>query len=391
MFKKIVSGSFLIAGTTVGAGMLGIPLLTARVGFFSALGVTCLAWIILLLTGILLLEATLWMPVGSNLLSMSKRFLGVKGRFFVGIMFLFLYYCLIVAYFAAGAPMVASGIGKLLGLEIEGTLSFIVFGFLFGAIIALGAKWVNRTNLILSFGLILSYLVLIGVGAPEVSKNNLGQKNFSNALFALPILFSAFGYHNIIPSLVTYFGKEKRAIKLSIIIGSTIAFIIYCIWQWLVIGIIPLSGIEQTLAEGKPVTAALKMATGRHLIYDVGQAFAFFALATSLLGVSFSMVDFLADGMRVSRKGLKRVGLTFLVFFPPCIFVLIYPTIFDKALGIAGGIGEAILNGLIPIAFVWIGRYKMGLEHKFGMHKPLLVFLGLLILMVIVIEIIQLL
>lgn len=385
MWKKILSGALLVAGTTVGAGMLGIPLLTARAGFFPAMGITLIAWAILLWTGLLYLEATLWMPVGSNLLSMSGRFLGKKGRYFSAVMFLFLYYCLLVAYFAAGAPM----IGSLLGLS--GVAAYAFFGLLFGAIIALGAKWIDRSNLILSVGLIVSYVLLIGIGSSDVKVGNLKAMDVSSAFFALPILFSAFGYHNIIPSLVTYFGKEKKALKLSIVLGSSIALVIYWIWQWLVIGILPMESIEKTLAEGMPVTAALKSVTGHTFLFAVGQLFAFFALVTSLLGVSFSMVDFLADGMKVSRKGIRRVGLTFLVFFPPFVLASVYPAIFDKALGIAGGIGEAILNGLIPIALVFIGRYKMGLKEEIPTSKGLLIVLSLIILLVMGIEIVELL
>jgi len=390
MWKKIVSGSLLVAGTTVGAGMLGIPLLTAKAGFIPAMGITLLAWAILLWTGLLYLEATLWMPIGSNLLSMSKRFLGTNGRFFSGVMFLFLYYCLLVAYYAAGAPMVASALETLTGIQLEGIIGYIVFGLIFGSIIALGAKWIDRSNLILFAGLIISYVLLIGIGAPEITKENLVSSDPKSAFLALPILFSAFGYHNIIPSLVTYFGKDKKSLKLSIIIGATGALVIYWIWQWLVIGIIPIENIEGTLKEGKPVTAALKNVTGRTSVFWIGQSFAFFALVTSLLGVSFSMVDFLADGMKISRKGWKRVGLTTAVFFPPFVLASIYPAIFDKALGIAGGIGEAILNGLIPIALVWVGRYKMEQKEEIKTSKPLLIFLTLIILMVMIIEGVQL-
>jgi tyrosine-specific transport protein len=391
MWRKVISGSLLVAGTTVGAGMLGIPLLTAESGLFPAIGITVLAWLIFLITGLLFLEATLWMPIGSNLLSMSKRFFGQKGRFFSGVMFLFLYYSLVVAYFSAGAPMVASRFGEVIGMKIEGMVSYALFGLIFGAIIALGAKWIDRINLILSVGLILSYLLLIGAGASEVSKENFIKFDFSSAVFALPVLFSAFGYHNIIPSLVTYFGKEKKALKLSIIIGSTIALVIYWIWQWLVIGIISLPDIQQMLAEGMPITSALKSGTVGQSMFVIGQIFAFFALVTSLLGVSLSMVDFLADGIRASRKGLSRFGLTFLVFFPPFVLVSIYPAAFDKALGIAGGIGEAILNGLIPIALFWVGRYKMGLKPEMEMRKPMLILVMLAIIAVMVIEVIQLL
>ncbi|HKZ00104.1 MAG TPA: aromatic amino acid transport family protein, partial [Rhabdochlamydiaceae bacterium] len=113
-WRKILSGTFLIAGTTIGAGMLGIPLATAQIGFLPALAVTVLVWAFMLCTGLLFLEVILAMPSGNNILSLSGRFLGSKGRLVSGGMFLFLYYCLMVAYFAAGAPLFASALNNLL-------------------------------------------------------------------------------------------------------------------------------------------------------------------------------------------------------------------------------------------------------------------------------------
>lgn len=388
-FRQILSGSLLIAGTTVGAGMLGIPLVTASAGFWPSLMITTLAWLIMLWTGLLFMEATLWMPVGSNLLSMSKRFLGQKGRVFSGAMFLFLYYCLLVAYFAAGAPLLMAAIGKVTGTSITGVYGYLLFGAVFATIVGLGAKWIDRTNLILSIGLILSYLMLIGVGASEVDPFRLERADYGAAFFALPILFSAFGYHNIIPSLCTYFEKRRAPLRISIIVGTLFALVVYLIWQWLVIGIIPSEGIAEALAAGKPVTAALQEETGRLFLYHMGQTFAFFALITSLLGVSFSMVDFLADGFQVDRSGWRRGVLSTLTFFPPFVFVSLYPAVFDDALGVAGGIGEAILNGLIPIALVWVGRYHKRLrvkETEEGSSKTALIVIALIILLVMGIE-----
>lgn len=373
--------------------MLGIPLLTAKAGFLPAMGITIVAWAIMLWTGLLYLEATLWMPVGSNLLSMSKRFLGEKGRWFSGTMFLFLYYCLLVAYFAGGAPMVGDVLSKALGIHLSGVALYALFGGFFALIVALGAKWIDRTNMILTVGLILSYIFLICLGAPQVNSSYLKGDEWPVAVYALPVLFSAFGYHNIIPSLVTYFGKEKKALKLSIILGTVLALFIYLIWQWLVIGIVPMDKIAEALKEGKPVTAALQHATGKVWIFLIGQAFAFFALTTSLIGVAFSVVDFLADGMKINRHGWRRFVLSAMTFFPPFVMVTLYPTIFDKALGIAGGIGEAILNGLIPVAFVWVGRYFKHLlpsQTQFISTRLFLSFISCMIIFVMILEIVNL-
>ena len=49
----------MVFGTTVGAGMLGIPSLMAGVNFGSACYVTALVWVFMAVTGPLLLEVAL--------------------------------------------------------------------------------------------------------------------------------------------------------------------------------------------------------------------------------------------------------------------------------------------------------------------------------------------
>lgn len=360
--SRVIRGSFLVAGTAIGAGMLGIPLLTAKAGFLPACFITILVWGFMLCTGLLFLEATLWMPAGSNLLSLSQKFFGKQGRSFAGLLFVFLYYCLLVAYFAAGAPLLVQILQGFFGMQIEGVLSYVLFGGIFAFIVFLGAKWVDGSNFLLTIGLIASYLLLISIGAPQVDAAHLKLSHWEASFFAAPVLFSAFGFHNIIPSLCTYFEKDRTSIKLSIIVGITFALVVYLAWQWLVIGSVPQESLKEALNEGQPATIALQSITAHPWIFRIGQAFSFFALVTSLLGVALSMVDFLADGMKLKRVGVQRIVLVLLTFFPPLILAAIDPTIFDKALGIAGGFGEALLNGLIPVALVWIGKYTHGLS-----------------------------
>lgn len=382
-FKKVLSGSFLVAGTTIGAGMLGIPLFTSVGGFWPAVGITLLAWFFMLCTGLLYLEACLWMPLGSNFLSLSKRYLGGPGKWFTGGMFIFLYYFLLIAYFAAGAPLLGFALEGIFGFHLDTLSELFLFGLIFGAIVALGAKWIDRTNLLLTAGLIGSYLLLMGVGSSAVEGKNLAGANWSPVFLALPVLFSAFGYHNIIPSLCSYFEKRERPLRLSIIIGTIIALVIYLLWQLIIIGSVPQEKIAQTLAEGKPATWALQAVAGHPLIFKVGQAFAFFAIVTSLLGVAFSMVDFLKDGL----KKVGRFWLVLLTFVPPFLCALYDPKVFDAALGIAGGFGEAILNGLLPVSLVWIGR---GREHRVKDQlpggRPTLFLLGVACLGVLMLE-----
>jgi tyrosine-specific transport protein len=391
-FSRILSGTFLIAGTMIGAGMLGLPLVTGVSGFVPGIIITLIVWLFMYATGLLFLEVTLWMPDGSNVLSMSGRFFGKGGRLLSGGMFIFLYYCLMVAYFAAGAPLLADAL-RMIGLSFSGWEMFLIFGIVFGTIVAIGPKSIDRVNIIMSVAMVGSWLVLIGSGGSEVKIEQLSYVKWPAMMFAMPVLFSAFGFHNVIPSLCTYLKRDRRALRISIFWGSILPLCVYIVWQWLIIGAIPREVIAETLEAGTPVTAAFQAVTGEAYFVAVGRFFAFFAIVTSVLGVAFSMVDFLGDGFRVPhRKGWKRIGLTVLTFTPPFFLAALNPGIFSTALGVAGGFGEAFLNGLLPIGLMWSGKYvwKLKTDLKVLGNRYLLTLLGLYAFLVIAIEIAQL-
>lgn len=368
---RVFRCSLLIAGTTIGAGMLGIPLVTSGAGFYPAVLITTLVWLFMVVSGLYLLEATISRPQGSSFLSLSEFYLGKKGRAITGFLFLFLYYFLMVAYFAAGAPLLAHVFEGVMGMEMSLIVSYLLFGFLFGAVVAIGPKSIDAVNVVLTVAMAIVWVFLVCSASFAVSASRLSFSNPGQMIFAMPILFSAFGYHNIIPSLCGYMKNDRSVLRMSIIVGTAIPFVVYLIWQWLIIGSVDPVVIAASLKEGKPVTDVLKEITQRPWVALLGQWFALLAISTSVLGVSFSIVDFLKDGLAQQQKKLPRAVVTFLVFFPPFLLCLYDPKIFDRALSIAGGIGEALLNGLIPVAFAYILRYKMrgDVEYEVGGEK----------------------
>jgi len=385
--NKVISGTMLIIGTTIGAGILGIPLLTARAGFWPAIAITVLVWLFMVCTGLLYLESTLWMHEHANILSMTKRFLGRWGKLCSGGVYLFLYYCLMVAYFAVGAPIFGQFVQSVFRFGAGRIGDCFIFAIVFGAVVAFGLKIIDRVNYILVIGKFLAFAALVGAGLPQIESSRLAEQNWPQVLFAAPVLFSAFGFHNVIPSLASYFNRNVRVLRLSIWFGTGIPLIIYILWQWLIIGAVPPGAIQTALGKGLPATAALESLTGMTWIIEAGRYFAFFAVITSMLGVAFSMVDFLGDGFNLKRSGYPRILLTFLTFLPPLVFTLVDPEVFVTAIGFAGGFGEAFLNGLLPIALVWVGRYYHKLEgdHQLPGNRWLLAALfgcGVLVMIV---------
>jgi len=392
--KEFISVSLLISGTTIGAGMLAIPLVTASSGFFVAFFITFLVWLFMFLTGLLFLEVTLWMHKDANILSISKRFLKNKGQFIAGSTFVFLYYCLMVAYFAAGAPLLAAFFEAVFQITLKGWIVYAVFGLFFGIIVGIGIKFVDRVNYILMISLFISYVALVIAGSKNISFERLYYVNWTNVFYAAPILFSAFGYHNVIPSLTFHFKQNEKLMRYSIFLGTIIPFIIYIFWQYLIIGVLPIDIIQNTLQAGKPITEALQFITGIPWLQAMGRIFALFAIITSMLGVSFSVVDFLGDGLKMKRYGKDRFVLCLLTFIPPFILTALNPSIFVLAIGIAGGFGEAILNGILPILLVWVGRYNKKLKSVYSLFGgritlAILLFVGILVMVLETIYIIK--
>jgi tyrosine-specific transport protein len=157
----------------------------------------------------------------------------------------------------------------------------------------------------------------------------------------------------------------------AILIGSFLPFIAYVIWEALILGVVPAQGpgsLGEALVEGENAVYPFKNLLDNSHVYTVGQFFAFFALVTSFFGVTLGLMDFLADGMKIEKKGAKKVLLGLLVFVPPTIFAITHPHVFLVALEYAGGFGSSLLLGVLPILMVWRGRYFLGLKAE----KPLL-------------------
>jgi len=77
------------------------------------------------------------------------------------------------------------------------------------------------------------------------------------------------------------------------------------------------------------------------------------------------LFDFLADGLKIKKVGRGNVVLGLLIVVPTLIFATQFERVFLVALDSSGGYGDTILNGLIPVLMVWLGRYRMGYRGQF--------------------------
>lgn len=355
-FGHFVGGTLLVTGITLGVGMLALPLASAEGGFIPSIGIYVLTWLFMLATGLLVLEACTWMPKDSNLITMAHKLLGKGGKIACWILYLFLFSCLMVAHIAGGGSV----LGQLTSGNFSNWVNVALYVIIFSPVVYLGTLWVDRLNLLLIAGVAVSYLIFIVFALPHLNVSLLTQSNWTKSWSALPIVFTAFGYQSLIPTLMTYLNRDLKKVRLTIILGTTIPLVIYIIWSLLILGIVPQKALVTALHQGQTAINPLSSTLNSPFLLSIGKIFAFFVLTTSFNGIAIAFVDFLADGLKIEKKGIKKLGLCILVFIIPALIAIINPTIFIKALDFGGGIGVALLLGAMPIAMVWSGRYYKG-------------------------------
>jgi len=347
LFGHVTGGMLLVCGTSVGAGMLALPVVTAAGGFWPALLIFFICYFFMMCTGLLLMEIALKMPEDSNIISMAKHYFGTKGKIFAWVLYLFLFYLLSVAY--------VSGAGEIFhqAFDIPNHLASIIFCFTLASVVICGAKIVDRLNYVFMIGLVLTYVLFAFIGVPYIDFSNLSYSNTPKAFLALPVIFTSFSYQGLIPSLTYYMNKDEKKLRLSIILGTTLTFIIYFIFQLLIFGIVPIENILSAKTAVEPLKTTINVS----IIYPIAQVFALLAIVTSFLGVTLGLFDFLADGLNIEKKGSKKLLIASITFIPPLLVALTNPDLFLVALGYAGGIGCALLLGLLPVLMVYSARY----------------------------------
>lgn len=382
---SLFGGTLLIGGSCIGAGMLGLPILTGLSGFVPSLSMFFCAWAFMTLTGLLLVEVNGWFPKQVNLISMVEKSLGKWGKIACWILYLFLFYAILVAYVAVSGSLSASLLNQYFSIQVPDWSGSLFFVLLFGWVTYLGTRPVDLWNRLLMIGKIGAFVILVCLGARHVSPAFLARTAPEYALFALPILVISFGFHNMIPSLMGYMQGDIKRMRLAILLGSSFALVIYLIWQYLVLGIVPLEGpfgLLQTLKDGEQASQAIAGLLGSSWISYFASILAFFAILTSFLAQTLSLTHFWADGLKISYKKHENALLCALALLPPLLLSILYPQIFFKALNFAGGICAVLLFGILPVLMVWKGRNEHSKRYQLFGGKPLLVAIFLFALFV---------
>ncbi|KGP62213.1 tryptophan/tyrosine permease [Legionella norrlandica] len=358
--SKLVGGILLIVGTSIGGGMLALPVSTAEVGFSNSLFFLIFCWLVMTAGALLILEVNLRLPPGSNMISMAKSTLGLPGQIIAWITYLFLLYTLLAAYISGGSDVFNSLLHKV-HIDLPNWLTSIVFTTLFSLIVYNGIRSVDYVNRGLMFGKLGIYVLLVIIISPHVSPSGLVGGSARAFTGTLMILVTSFGFASIVPSLRDYFNDDLHSLRRVIIYGSLIPLFCYIVWDAVIMGVVSREGENGLLAlmssdhATSGLTEALSQSVNSQWISGFFGFFTSICMITAFLGVSLGLFDFLADGFKLRKSGHQGKYTLALTFLPPLAVVLFNPGIYLHALSYAG-VCCVILLLLLPSIMAWKGR-----------------------------------
>lgn len=389
--SRVFGGTMLIAGTSIGAAMLAMPIMSGLFGFLGTLAILIACWAFMYWTAMLIMEASLRFKDGESYLTMAQKTLGPWGAGFTWTFFLLLFYSLQAAYLSGSGRIMIDALEGFLRIQLPPSFDILPLLVIFAPFMYFGLSVVDRLNRYLMIGMLMSYIIITAWLFPGMDYKFLTYNNWSFSLLSFSVIVTSFGYQVIIPSLVSYLDRHVPSIKKCLFFGSLIPLVIYILWNLVMLGSISVTGphgLAHAFQMDLPLSKLLRHHTNNDFISLLARGFSIFAIVTSFLGVSQGLFDFLKDGVKAGRSSKKTLLAFFLTFLPPALFVVFLEGSFIRLLEYAGAMA-AIVLGIIPIAIIWRLRERRDeyVEYRAPGNKFALiagiVFFSLVVILVI--------
>lgn len=362
MNSRFIGGILLIVGTSIGGGMLALPIANAATGFWQSSLFLFLCWAAMTVGAFFILEANLYLKNGGHMISMARVTLGHIGSALTWIIYLFLLYSLLCAYISGGSDVLGSLLHQA-GVDLPDMLTSILFVLTFGAVVYSGIRRVDWLNRGLMLGKLGAFLLLVAFISPHIDPYHFLSGDYHYITGTVMILITSFGFAIIVPNLRDYFNDDIILLRRAILIGSLIPLICYIAWDASIMGVIANNGEHSlhSLMKSEHATSELakQLATSIHSPV-INRLFNFFisvSMLTAFLGVSLCLMTFLADGLGWEQKGYRGSLLFLLTYIPPLLLVEHYPGVYLHALNYAGILCVLLLL-VIPAGMCLMGRYQ---------------------------------
>jgi tyrosine-specific transport protein len=371
--KNLLEAIAILVGTVVGAGVLGLPYIVAKSGFWTGILVISFMGIVCTLLYLYLGEVVLRTNGFHQLTGYAERYLGKTGKWimassmFVGI------YGALTAYILGEGKSISALFGlkdvavNLIGISVSSEFVFsFAFFLIVSMIVYLGLETVGESEMFV-LPVYIGVIILVCLFSIQyINPSNFTSLDLSNVLMPYGVILFAFLGATAIPEMNEELVKNRRLMKKAILMGMSIPFVLYIIFTFAVVGVTGASTTEVA-------TIGLGLTMGKTML-ALGNIFAIFAMATSFLALGLALKEMYMFDLKLNEK-----VSWFLTCFPPLFIVILGVTSFTKVISlggtIAGGI-DGVLIALMAYKAKTLGDRKP--EYSIPINIPIVILLSLI-------------
>ncbi len=371
MSSKTIGAACLVAGTTIGAGMLALPLTISALGLIGGTAAMVIIWFVMYLAGLYGLELNLRAGKGMTLGGLGQFFSGSVAKIIGDASLLILTYALMAAYLFGGASVLETFLNQhSMGQIFDYCPSFSIMTALIILILMGNLRWVDHHNRVLFIVMLGAIIVLMAGLSEELRITHFvsivsNWQQYTVWQIAIPVIFTSFGYHIIQNMMVVYCEYDAIALKKAFFWGSLIPLVAYVSWVFVTLSILYIKSPEfyQVLltqkAELGQLMQALNQATGFSWLQPLSWVVGLLAILTSAIGVGLAIISFWDQHLPPSL--INRPFILLLTLVPPLLVGMLIPDVFIRALGFAGLI--------LTIIAIFLPIYLLGKADKMPIKK----------------------
>ena len=209
MNSKVFGSILIVAGTSIGASMLALPMISSSLGEIKSLFLLIMVWLLGYYSSLMVLKVNLFYKGAFSVSELCKKSFDFKIWLIADLSIITLFYSLLAAYISGiveisvlenmqhSSHLLSNGVIGYLVVVI--LVFFIIFNFK-----VLDVS--NRIIFVIKIGVFITMLYFLS-SKVELSnlKNFNGYLSQNNNLFkAIPVFFTSFGFHGSIPSIMKY-------------------------------------------------------------------------------------------------------------------------------------------------------------------------------------------
>lgn len=323
--KNYLVASSVLIGSCIGGGVLGLPYVAAKSGFFLTLiyiiGVGGLIYLVNSFLG----EVILRTKGKHQLIGYTERYLGRNAKHIMEFAVVFGVYSAIVAFLV--------GMGQSFSFIFFNSAKYMIpFGILAGIFVSLILKGgLNALKKYEKYGVlvVLSLLiVIVSIFMPKVAVENLMNFDPAYVLFPFGVTLFALKSFDAIPEVRMILKGNEKNFRKVLLTAISVAVVFYILFTFVVLGY---------MGEGTPQVATLSL--GRVFVF-----LGIFTMFTSYL----VMGDALCESFQFDERYTKKHSWMIATWVPIGLFVLTQLTDFFSFTRILS-IGGVVSGGIIAI------------------------------------------